>query len=312
MRSPRLVADAVRSRISGWFLFSFVSTILPVMASFMICGGNARAEDAKKPTVYVQRLTQKEIHDKLTYPVKIVALASASILAEGDGVIQRIFTPLGHAVKKNQPVISLKNSDPSYEYANMMVNATIHGVIASMEVTEGSRVVKGQKLATIIDPNKIKGVIEIVADDLAVIRAGTMGTMTIVGTDHSCQVRVDGVSPLIDVVSGTAAADLSILAADPRPWVPGGVGRVVFNTHAHLGFTIPESAVIYRGTDSFLRVVKGSRANVVPVTLGTNNNGNVEILSGVRDGDLVVTRSSMFVGDGEEVTVQDGPLVSKK
>ena len=70
------------------------------------------------------------------------------------------------------------------------------------------------------------------------------------------------------------------------------------------GILIPESAIEKLGMDNVVYIVRDNVAIRVLVTLGTNKNGNVEVITGVNEGDLVVTRGQAGILDGHPVRIQ--------
>src|ERR1041385_3999835 len=122
----------------------------------------AYAADAGKiPVVVVQDLKRVIIYDQLSYPAKLSPRIDAKILADSDGIVKRIAKHLGQLAAKNQTIVTLMQTDPGLHYVPIQVLAPVKGVVSSVDVTEGSRVTKGQALATITDPNQLKILIEV-------------------------------------------------------------------------------------------------------------------------------------------------------
>jgi multidrug efflux pump subunit AcrA (membrane-fusion protein) len=272
----------------------------------LFCGAAFSApEKPKAPVVFVETLRSRELFDQLMYPARIIPKINATVLSESDGIVRKISTPLGHPVARNQTILTLTNTDPVYHFAPMVVTSPVRGVVSSVEVTEGSRVMRGQKLATITDPSQIHIALEVAVPDLGSVRPGLQGELRLAGGETPVPVKVRGISPFVDPATGTASCELEL--ADPKksPPLPAGfVGQVTFKAREHKGFELPESAVVYRGRDPFVRVVVNNKAKLVPITLGETRQGLVEITRGPKEGDQVVIRASKFVADGEEVTLQ--------
>ena len=257
----------------------------------------------KTPIVYTDSVKSKELFDTLTYPARVTPSVNASLLSDADGIVHKIFAPLGRPVKKGQRVLTIKNTDPVYDYAPLAVNAPVTGVVSGIEVTEGSRVMKGQKLATIINPKDLKIVIEVSAYDVATLQPGMAGHLTAYGVEKPVDVKIVGVSPFVDPATGSATAELranidGILA-------PGMVGRISFKARQHAGVEIPESAISYRGQETFIRLVDAGKAKFQKIEVGQSRRGMVEVLKGVEEGQSFIVRSNSFVSDGEKVTVQE-------
>jgi len=73
---------------------------------------------------------------------------------------------------------------------------------------------------------------------------------------------------------------------------------------------VPEEALIAEGNARYLFVVRDGVAKQVFVDLGQRLPGEVEVLSGVEPGDLVVTGGSQKLRDGAPVAPREGPATS--
>jgi len=181
---------------------------------------------------------------------------------------------------------------------------SVAGVVSAVEVTEGSRVAKGQRVALVTDPKQVKILIEVAAADLFAITHGSKGELVVSSHDKPVTVAVIGVSPFVDSGTGTATVELSVDPGQKATLPPGLIGKVSFKVREHQGIEVPESAVVYRGREPAIRIVEQGKAKYVLVTLGPSRRGRVEIAKGVPEGVEVIIRSSGFVGEGEEVKVQ--------
>src|SRR5579871_1726634 len=117
-----------------------------------------QAADTKQniPVVLVKQAKASELFDLLSYPARIVPKINATVFAESDGVVSKIATPLGKTVNRHQTMMIITHTDPVYQFAPVTVVAPVSGVISSVDITEGSQVTKGLKLATVTDPDKIQ------------------------------------------------------------------------------------------------------------------------------------------------------------
>jgi HlyD family secretion protein len=178
--------------------------------------------------------------------------------------------------------------------------------VTSIEVTVGSRVAQGAKLATVIDPSKLKILIEVAVSDMLAMKRGMEGELRLSGEEKGFPVKVVGLSPFADPATGTASAELALIdGKNTAPKLPPGmVGMVSFKAREHQGMEVPDSAIVYRGQDAFLRVVESGKAKFQSVVLGKSRGGSVEILKGLKSGQSVIVRASSYVGNGEAVKAQ--------
>jgi multidrug efflux pump subunit AcrA (membrane-fusion protein) len=256
------------------------------------------------PIVFTETVKSEELFDRLTYPARVTPKVSTTILSETDGIVSKILAPLGQRVRKNEKIMTITHTDPVYQYAPTPIFAPVSGVVSSVEITEGTQVSKGEKLALVTDPAQVRVNVEIPAMDLSMLTRGMAGEFKISGVDKPIQVKVRGISPFVDPATGTATCELEIAEKLANPLPAGIIGQVVFKANDRKGISIPEFAVFYRGTDTFVRVVKDGKAKQVAVVLGKRSRGNVEILKGLDDGSVLVERTSRYIMDDEAVSVQ--------
>ena len=255
-------------------------------------------------SVFVETAKPKTLFRMLTFPARVESRVNAVIRAEADGAVTEILKPLGHTVHRGEPVAIIRHTDPVYEYAPLNVIASVDGVVNDVQVTPGSLVNKGDSIVTVTDPNRLRIMIEVAALDLPYVHAGQTVEFYVSGRAEPFHAHVKGVSPSIDPMLGTASCELGIVSADSHKVLAGMVGKVQFKVNGHDGILLPESAIVYKGDQTFVRTVHDGHAQRIKVTLGDHNQGMVEILSGVKAGDEVIDRTSRFVADGEAVQVE--------
>lgn len=274
----------------------------------------ALAEALKTPVVFVEPAKTTELFESLTYPVRVSSTLQSPVLADFDGTIEKLSIRIGQRVKKGQALGVIRNTDPVYLYAPVALTSPISGQIASIEVTEGTRVTKGQKLITLIDAAKHLLSMEIPAADLSAMKTDLTGVMSFSGVDEPISVQIRGISPLVDPMSGTATVELSLVpgkdAASTQLPI-GAIAKAQFKAQAHQGLEVPESALVFKGPQPQLRIVTNGTAHHISVEVGRPRRGMVEVLKGIKAGDLVVLRASSYVGDGDAVTVQNLEVAKK-
>lgn len=85
---------------------------------------------------------------------------------------------------------------------------------------------------------------------------------------------------------------------------PGMFARISILVAEHKGaMIIPEQAVIPKGTDSFVYVVRDGKAVLQKIDVGTRQPGTIEVLSGLSPQEQVVITGLMTLRDGTDVKV---------
>jgi multidrug efflux pump subunit AcrA (membrane-fusion protein) len=199
-------------------------------------------------------------------------------------------------------VIQMQNMEPGYSFAPMKVSSPVRGVVSQIKVSVGTHCTRGQELATVIDPSANKVTIEIAAGDVNAIKTGMKGELLIGGIEKPLTVVATGVSPLVDPATGTSTVELKVI--EKVLLTPGTIGQARFKANSRMGYVLPDSAVVYRGDTSNVRLVVDGRSKINPIKVGKKRNGNYEVLSGLKDNDVYIERASMFVADGDVVKIE--------
>ncbi|GAA4468109.1 efflux RND transporter periplasmic adaptor subunit [Nemorincola caseinilytica] len=86
---------------------------------------------------------------------------------------------------------------------------------------------------------------------------------------------------------------------------PGAFTHIVipFGANAH-ALLVPSQSVIPTNREKVVAVIRGGKAEMVPVKIGARTNERVEILQGLNEGDTILTTGIMQVKPGMEVKVK--------
>jgi multidrug efflux pump subunit AcrA (membrane-fusion protein) len=264
---------------------------------------NTYAEEAK--IVFAKKIEKTEIFDRFYLPAKIQSKIEAMVLAENSGRVGEIKVNLGQVIEKKATLVSIKHTDPSYKYNALKVSSPVAGIIADIFVSEGSLVAQGASLVRIIDPTKVKILVELTPRQLQVLKIGDAGELSAAVNDKKFKVVIKGVSPIIDSLTGTAPAELEIVDEKNISLISlGSVGKVQFKANLHQGINLPEYAIAYDGTKPQLRIIEKDKVVIRDIKLGLKRDDQVEISEGLKGDEVVVLRSNSFLKPGDKVQVQ--------
>jgi len=188
-----------------------------------------------------------------------------------------------------------------------VLTAPFSGVLGFRQVSTGAYVSPGQAVATLIDDSQMRlefGVPSIYVTDLKAGLAISATTKDIIGRTFT------GTLTSID-----NAIDPTTLAVKVRATLPNQDGAlragtsmtVTLSSKPRTSLSIPEISVIAEGSKTFVYVVDSTRQPAVvaktEVVLGTRERGTVEVVNGIKSGDLVVTDGVLKVRPGAPVRV---------
>jgi multidrug efflux pump subunit AcrA (membrane-fusion protein) len=184
-----------------------------------------------------------------------------------------------------------------------VLSAPFDGVVTERHADPGSMATPGIPILTLDDPAVYR--LEIQLDE-----ARAAG----VATDEEVAVRIDNTPGGGEGWTGGRVAEIArVDAASHRFLVKidlpvaaavrsGLFGRARFSGATRQALTVPGAALIRRGQLTFVYVVDPeNRARLRPISTAASDQDPVEVLAGLRQGDLVVTNPPAALSDGARV-----------
>jgi membrane fusion protein (multidrug efflux system) len=186
-----------------------------------------------------------------------------------------------------------------------VIRAPFAGVTGLRNVSAGDYVNVGQELVQLVrlDPIELDlRAPEVVLSSLAVGQKVLFGVDAY--RDERFEARVVAIAPTVDAGGRSVALRASLDNPDLklRPGMSARV-RITLSTSAK-ALLVPEQAIWPMGEQKTVFVIKDGKARQVPVELGTRLPGQVEVTSGLKDGDEVVVTGQLKLQDGAPVQAQ--------
>lgn len=275
----------------------------PTLIAFLSISTISQAAP-KKPVVFTENAKLEESYEQLLYPAVATSQVNSQIRAEADGLVKKIHKNVGEKVRTGDLLFTIQNTDPAYSYAPLKVRAYVAGTLGQIQTIEGTSVQKGDALANIVDPSKIKLVVEVPAADVEKVKSGH--NPVLVSSTHDKEkipLKLLSIAPAVDPNLGTARAEYKLLSPTQGLVLPGSITKIEIQSNPKKTFIVAQDSVVYREGKEYLRKVVDNKVIYVPVELGKTRGENVEIDEGLNVGDVFVVRSSTFVADGESVEI---------
>jgi multidrug efflux pump subunit AcrA (membrane-fusion protein) len=257
------------------------------------------------PSVEVKALAHKTFSDRLVYPATVTATATTEVSSEVEGVVTEVRARLGQRVNQGSPLVKIENRDPVYKFEPFFVLAPSAGSVTAVAVAPGNRVVRSKGLVTLTDLSRLIIKAEVTVDDLAKLRRGLPGVFrTTAGTP--IKVKVAALSPVIDPATGTATCEFEVTGNDTRGILPGVLGKVVVEINPRRSLAVAEESIYYRGSSPYVMALTDERrVKFADVKILARQGDLVEIETSLKEGVPIVVRSSGFVGEGDQVELQN-------
>lgn len=184
------------------------------------------------------------------------------------------------------------------------IRAPINGVVSKRMVKLGNLVQLNQSLFKIDDFDPLEAVINVPEREMRLIAATQPVQMLVDALPGVVFLgSVARVSPVVDASTGTfrVVAEFRDDSGRLRSGMFGRV-RIVYDQRAD-ALVVPRAALIGDDSDASVFVVEEGTAKRRKVRLGYSDNGHIEVVDGVVDGEQVVTLGQSALRDGAQVQV---------
>lgn len=214
---------------------------------------------------------------------------------------------------KKSAQAGLQQAKLSYENAQTLlgytkVKAEIDGVISACNVTQGSMASPQSPAMTIVNTDRLKFAFSISDDYINKVSVGSKAYITVTSASETpYEGTVAYISPAANSSTMMYPVEIYIDKTDYliKPGMFASLKLVIDRRENTV--SVPLNAVLERGGDKFIYVVDEKNvAHKKKVDTGIQNDENIEIVSGVQNGEKVVVVGQSFLSDGSTVNVTAG------
>jgi multidrug efflux pump subunit AcrA (membrane-fusion protein) len=260
---------------------------------------NICADDIVKVKTY--QLVEKSLYEIYRYPVVIESKQDSEIHSEIPAFVKNINVNIGTMVQAGQVLMTLQHL--KIGYLPMEVKSKIHGKVTKISVKEGTQVNESDTLIHITNNSDLSFVIQIPSNEIELFSKLSQGK-AFFGTEQFVPIRLVGISPEVNQITGVARAELKLDQDTPlevkSKLFPGMLGIANFELNYHKGLAIPENTIAYEKEQLIARVLKDGKIVKVNISVGKKmSNGFREVLSGVSIGDKLVINPGKYLKDNQ-------------
>lgn len=220
---------------------------------------------------------------------------TAKVTSTFEGRLTKLNFDLNDRVTAGQ-VMALVES-PELLGKQLEIKAPIEGVIIERKATTGELVDKAKEIYTISDPTQLWAIAEVKERDIAAVKANQDATFAALAyPDEKFHGKVILVGNQVESGSRTIEVRIAVDNADGR-LKPGMFADVeIVTTILGNVLLIPDSALQTDGEEQIVFVaLDGNKYEKRMVKLGLEQAGRVQILSGVKAGEQIVTEGSFIL-----------------
>jgi membrane fusion protein (multidrug efflux system) len=230
--------------------------------------------------------------------VRITNLAKESVASE------QLLDEQQARVKALTAQLEVANS----QLAEMQITAPFSGVLGVRQVSVGALVTPGDVITTLDDLYKVKVDFGIAENHLSTLALGqTVTAISIAYPDKPFQGVISSINSRVDPVSRS----IRVRAIIDNPNLelrPGMLLQITLQKKILTTLVVPEEALLPIEDKQFVYVVKDNKAIQTEVKVGRRKPGIAQIISGINEGDYVVTEGTLRLRNGSTVNVLTNDL----
>lgn len=200
-------------------------------------------------------------------------------------------------------------SKANFEAAKGLVEliAPISGVVAELNGEVGDLTMPGMRIITIAKINRVKAIFNVGEQDIMSLKAGqTIEVFSELKPELVMKGSITQISKSADIDSRTFEVKGIIGNTSDKWFKPGMFCSVRINLKNQKGsLTIPTIAMVTSGSDKGVYVVNNGKANFKKITVGVADDTYIEVLSGLKENDKVVTVGMNNLKDGTPIRLID-------
>lgn len=252
-------------------------------------------EHAKQAGIIISKAQGGTIEQTISLTGQIIfnSNLSADVKARFTGAVRSVKAELAQEVKKGQ-VLATVESNESLQVFN--VTAPISGTILKRNTNIGN-LTGDEPLFTIVDLSKVWGKFHIFPKNINQIKEGqTITVHTLDDREQKSKSNIKMLLPTADALSQTYVV-IAELDNHDRDWKPGMIveGDVSISQD-NVSILVPQTAIQTIENQTVVFVVEnGHDYEIRPVETGKSDRTNIQILTGLKEGENYVSHGSFIV-----------------
>ena len=186
------------------------------------------------------------------------------------------------------------------------IKSPIDGVVTERPQYPGELAAANQPLLTVMDLSKLIAKAHIAQTEAVALKVGDPAELQLPGSDEKVKARVSLVSPAVD--PGSTTIEVWVETTKPGSGLkPGMTVQIqIAAATAKDALAVPASALFKNadGTNYVLIAGSDSKAHTTPVETGLKSATEVQIISGIKEGDAVVTSGGYGLPDKTQIKIE--------
>jgi len=195
-------------------------------------------------------------------------------------------------------------AEAQWRLAKTVIRAPFDARVTERFVTLGQHLRPGDELFTVADYDPLIARIYLPESDVVELEEGREVRITpAANASLAFTGRIRQLAPVVDTATGTVK--VTVEAVDPPPEVrPGAFVSIGIVRERHeAALLVPRESVVRELREAHVFVAANGTAVKHAVTLGIEEGDRIEVLSGLSEGDAVVTAGQGGLDDGQKIKI---------
>jgi membrane fusion protein, multidrug efflux system len=290
-----------------------IAEFIMVFSIIMLAAGcGARKKAAEKEDVIPVRVVKiklQDIKETLDYVGNIHAQEEAIIYSRVAGKVIEKLKEDGSSVNKGDVIAYIDRDEVGFQFEKAPVESPLAGIIGRFYADKGENVTPQTAIAMVVDMDRVEIVLDIPEKYLSRVSLKESAEIAVDAyPEEKFTGEVSKISPIVDLE--TRAAPIEITADNPGHRLKSGMFadvNLIIGERKAVPVILKE-AVMGRGQDSYVYVVKGDKAVLRNIALGIRQGPYYEVKEGLKEGDAVVIMGQQRLYEGAPVRVEEESL----
>ena len=276
------------------FLIIFFIAIFAVIAARYFIGLHFKKKFSTRPApgVIVSKVEKSLFYKSIETFGTAIAQNSKVYRVQKDNIVGNLNIE-NRFVKKGEIIIALKDGKN--------ITADFAGKTGKREIAQG---VLGSNslIITLDDLKKIVIDIKIPENYVGILKPGLKAEIINSAFNKTFKGKIESISSRIDPSTRSILARV-IVDNSNFEIIPGQLMtvKIIYDEISEIG--VPESAVTIQGNTAFVYIVKANTAEKKNIKMGKRNFGKVSVLSGINEGDMVISEGVSKVRNKAKVKI---------
>ena len=288
---PSLLTHDLPRKLSVPLIAALLTLATPTLAAEDPADGAPRG-----PAVTVLKAAKACFNNNVEVSGIVLAREETSVRPDRQGLkVSEIMADAGDTVTAGQQLARLTLP----EGGTVNVTAPVAGLVSASTAAIGAMAgAKGEALFSIIARSEFDVIGMVPVKDLGKLQVGQQARVKVTG-GAEVDARVRRVAPTVEPNSQLGQVIVGITPA--RRFLVNSSGRALIKTGQSCNISVPLTAILYGTAGTVVQVIRRGRVETRSVEIGLMSAGQVEIKSGVVEGDIVVARAGALLREGDPV-----------